>query len=191
MARAPRIYTRAGDEGRTRLAGGEEVSKTHPRIVAYGTIDELNASVGLVRVALEAEGEGEMWKLLGSFALEAQRRLFEVGCELACPDASSSDGIPSIDEDAVRRLESEIDSLSEGTPPLRAFLLPGCSPAEAAFHHARTVCRRTEREVLALHEEIPVRGEILRYLNRLSDYLFVAARAASRAAGVQETTWTP
>ena len=185
-----RIYTRAGDGGRTSLAGGHEVAKTHPRIGAYGTVDELNACIGLAVVAVD-KVPGLLPGRLSAFLIDCQSRLFELGSELACLPEDIGEDTPKIDGEAVGILEAEIDALEAGLPSLRSFILPGGGEAGAALHLARCVCRRAEREVIALHEESAVREEALRYLNRLSDYLFVAARVAALSAGVEDRPWIP
>ncbi|MFW5878773.1 MAG: cob(I)yrinic acid a,c-diamide adenosyltransferase [Myxococcota bacterium] len=184
-----RIYTRTGDTGSTCLAGGRRVSKIHPRVEAYGTVDELNACIALAMVELEKAGD-EVSRRIRDFLLESQSRLFELGAELACLPEDLRADMPMIREAAVARVEGAIDELEAKLPELRVFVLPGGGRAGAQLHFVRTVCRRAEREILRLHEESPVRGEALRYVNRLSDYLFVAARAAAVAAGEDETVWT-
>ncbi len=188
MSRKARLYTRIGDDGTTRLAGGQKVPKTHPRIAAYGGIDELNAMIGVVIAAIPREPR-DVEQRLCSFLLDTQRRLFELGAELACLPEDQTESMPRVCEEAIVALEAEIDALDEQLPRLEAFILPGGSQAGAALQLARTVCRRVEIDVLCLHEISPVRKETLKYINRLSDYLFVAGRVASRAAGEDESTW--
>lgn len=179
-----KIYTKTGDDGATGLFGGDRVPKTDARVRAYGEVDELNAVLGLARSALPA-GDG-MADVLQSI----QSELFDVGAELATtPSRAAKGDVPLIAEADVQRLERTIDAYEERLAPLASFILPGGSAAAAQLHVARTVCRRAERAVVALGGEGPVRGEVLRYLNRLSDLLFVLAREANRAAGVDDVPW--
>jgi cob(I)alamin adenosyltransferase len=175
-----KIYTRTGDEGRTGLFGGARVGKNDVRVDAYGTVDETNAALGLVRAAdLPAELQGELLRL--------QEDLFVVGAELACdPNKTDKLNLPLIGQQRIEELEQWIDSLEAQLPPLAHFILPGGSPAAAALHLARTVCRRAERRVLDVS---PVRAEVLIYLNRLSDLLFVLARHANQLAQVDDFPW--
>ncbi|HEY1561450.1 MAG TPA: cob(I)yrinic acid a,c-diamide adenosyltransferase [Caulobacteraceae bacterium] len=182
-----RIYTRAGDAGTTRLANGETVSKASPRVAAYGDVDELNAVIGLVR--LETGGDETLDPILA----RVQNDLFDLGADLATPPRR--DGAPEalrILAVQVERLEREIDSLNEHLAPLQSFVLPGGSPAAARLHHARTVCRRAERFAAGfLVEDLSgAHAEALRYLNRLSDLLFVMARTAN-AKGPGDELWAP
>ena len=179
-----KIYTRRGDSGETDLAGGKRVGKDALRVEAYGAVDELNAFVGVAIVQSDPRWHG---------VLEAiQRTLFEVGSALATPpdatqSALSSEGSTEAD---VSELEAAIDEADEDLPPLRAFVLPGGCPAAAAFHAARTVCRRAERRVVALDRVESISDATLHYLNRLSDLLFVLARAENLRAGVPDVEWT-
>jgi cob(I)alamin adenosyltransferase len=181
-----KLYTRTGDAGTTALFGGGRVSKAHPRVEAYGAVDELNAVLGVAAAAL---GEGR-WRE----EIEAvQARLFDLGADLAAPPGSAAAAhVPRAAEEWVSALERDIDRFTEAVPPLRTFVLPGGHPAAAALQLARTVCRRAERRVVAAGEageEIePVAG---RYLNRLSDWLFAAARLVNEQAGVAEIRWQP
>lgn len=182
-----KIYTRAGDGGRTRLVTGEEVVKTDPRVEAYGAVDELNAILGVVR--LETASDALLDPILGRI----QNDLFDLGADLATPDLGDQTG-PAlrIVESQVRRLEVEIDRLNAELSPLTSFVLPGGTRAAAHLHVARTVCRRAERRTVFLLDEAGVgpHGPALRYLNRLSDLLFVAARFAN-AGGVGDVLWKP
>ncbi|HJK95298.1 MAG TPA: cob(I)yrinic acid a,c-diamide adenosyltransferase [Polyangiaceae bacterium LLY-WYZ-15_(1-7)] len=178
-----KIYTKTGDEGRTGLFGGERVSKTSARVWAYGEVDELNSALGLVRSQLDSD---ELDTLLSAIQCE----LFDIGAELAStPGRREKGSMPLIDEPAVTRLEEAIDRHQESLPPLETFILPGGTPAAAHLHLARTVCRRAERRVVALTTEDAVRPILLRYLNRLSDLLFVLARVANDQAGVKDVPW--
>jgi cob(I)alamin adenosyltransferase len=180
-----RIYTRTGDAGTTRLASGKPVSKADPRVEAYGAVDEANACVGLARTHLAADPE------LDAMLARVQNELFDLGADLATPPRpdEAEGSVLRILDGQVARLEGEIDSLNAQLPPLASFILPGGAPAAAALHLARTVCRRAEREAVRLVEAgEPVSGPALRYLNRLSDFLFVAARWAN-GRGEAEVFW--
>ncbi len=180
-----RIYTKTGDEGKTGLFGGERVPKDHARVAAYGEVDELNAAIGLARAQEPRDFEDELLQAI-------QRHLFTIGAELATPDPArlaKALGGPPLGETDVAALERAIDRLDAGLPPLQAFILPGGAPKGAALHVARTVCRRAERGVVGLAREVVVSPAIGRYLNRLSDLLFVLARAANARAGVGDLPW--
>jgi cob(I)alamin adenosyltransferase len=180
-----RIYTRSGDAGTTRLASGAQVSKADARVEAYGAVDEANACLGLARV--HTKGFGEFDALLARL----QNELFDLGADLATP-ATADEALGSrlrILDSQVMRLESEIDALNAELPELKSFILPGGTPAAAALHLARTVCRRAEREAVRLSEAgESISGPAMRYLNRLSDLLFVAARYANDK-GATEVFW--
>jgi len=179
-----RIYTRTGDAGRTRLASGATVSKADPRVEAYGAVDETNACIGLARV--QAGRDGLLDDILG----RVQNELFDLGADLATPEG----GVVALRilDSQVERLEREIDQLNGDLAPLTSFVLPGGSPIAAALHLARTVCRRAEREAVRLAEidGQTVAPAALRYLNRLSDLLFVASRWAN-AKGDDDVLWRP
>lgn len=178
-----KIYTRTGDSGDTSLLGGERVSKAEPRVGAYGDVDELNAHLGVARAAIDDEQ-------LSSMLQRLQQDLFAVGARLADSARRVADRVAkaAIGDADVRRLEQWIDQLEAELPPLRRFILAGGSPAGSALHVARAVCRRAERSVVALGADA-VEPEILVFLNRLSDLLFVIARAANHRAGVPEIEW--
>ena len=178
-----KIYTRTGDDGTTGLLGGRRVRKSDPRIDCYGTVDELNAVVGVAAAVAPPA--------LAAQLRAVQNDLFVLGSHLAVP-ADRSPGavpLPALDESVTARLESEIDAAEADLPPLRQFILPGGSEASARLHFARTVCRRAERSAAALAEQSPVPPLVVRYLNRLSDWLFVMARSANRSAGVDDVPW--
>jgi len=183
VPRLTRIYTRTGDDGRTALGTGQRVSKAAQRIVACGTVDELNAQLGLALAAAPAPE-------LSAPLRRIQNDLFHVGAELCIPDSerAASPG-PTIRPQHVAALEQLIDQLNAQLPPLKNFVLPGGHPAAAQLHVARTVCRRAEREVVRLAEAETVSRHLLAYLNRLSDALFVMARYQNKLAGVDETLW--
>jgi cob(I)alamin adenosyltransferase len=180
-----KIYTKTGDEGTTGLFGGGRVRKDEARVEAYGTIDELNAVVGLVRAS---KVPGDVDAVLSA----VQEDLFVIGAELATV-AGKEDKLPMqlLGEDRAVLLESVIDRMEETLPALTSFVVPGGSPGGALLHQARTVSRRAERRTLSASSETPIRREILVYLNRLSDLLFVAARRANHAAGTPDVPWTP
>jgi cob(I)alamin adenosyltransferase len=185
MVTLNRIYTKTGDAGTTRLATGQQVSKTDGRVEAYGVVDETNACVGLARVSLAADPE------LDAMLGRIQNELFDLGADLATPakpDEAEGSKLRILDSQ-VERLEREIDSLNDRLPPLQSFILPGGTPAAAALHLARTVSRRAEREAVRLVETgAHVSPPAMRYLNRLSDFLFVAARWANDG-GKAEVFW--
>jgi cob(I)alamin adenosyltransferase len=188
MVTLNRIYTRTGDAGSTRLATGEEVSKTHPRVAAYGAVDETNACVGLVRQHTAADA------LLDAILARIQNDLFDLGADLATPESDKPLAWEPLRILAVQveRLEQEIDLLNGELSDLTSFVLPGGSPASAALHLARTVCRRAERETVALAAmpDQRVSAEAVKFLNRLSDLLFVASRWANDK-GAADVLWTP
>jgi cob(I)alamin adenosyltransferase len=178
-----KIYTKTGDAGETSLFDGTRVPKTDPRVAAYGDVDELHASLGVVGAAgVDAQ--------LAEWTLALQRDLFALGARLADPSHKIAARVTKIviSHESVARLEGWIDTLEAELPPLRHFILAGGSPAGAALHLSRAVCRRAERAVLALGAA-QVEPVVLAYLNRLSDLLFVMARAANRRAGAVETEW--
>jgi cob(I)alamin adenosyltransferase len=177
-----KIYTRTGDTGETSLFDGTRVGKSEPRVDAYGEVDELNACLGLVC----ASGPGQE---IVAEIVRLQRDLFALGAQLADPGEKLAARVTKavLGDDDVARLEQLIDRFEAELPPLRRFILAGGSPAGAALHVARAVCRRAERRMVAL--EPPVDGVLLRYINRLSDLLFVLARAVNHRAGVAETEW--
>lgn len=182
-----KIYTRTGDEGTTALFGGKRVTKSHPRIDAYGTVDETNSSLGEARAHLAGEpGAERLDETLGRL----QEELFILGADLATPEDAKT-VVPRIDEDHVAQLEADIDAYSDDLEPLRNFILPGGTVAAATLHSARTTCRRAERLTVKAVTQEPLNQQAAIYLNRLSDLLFVLARWANRQAGVREDTWAP
>jgi cob(I)alamin adenosyltransferase len=178
-----RVYTRQGDSGETALAGGQRVAKDSLRIEAYGTVDELNAFIGVARAGAPDE--------LAAILLRVQHELFNLGSILATLPEDVHPKQARVTDAEVARLETEMDRMNEGLPPLRSFVLPGGSRLNAELHVCRTVCRRAERVCVALAREESVPEEAIRYLNRLSDALFVWSRWASRVEGVAETLWEP
>lgn len=182
-----RIYTRTGDEGETGLFGGGRVPKSHPRVTAYGTVDELNAALGWVVTRLG--GAGAAGPMADRLAV-IQGDLFAMGAHLATPpDARSRDHLPPLPEGRPTELEAWIDEADSELEPLKSFILPGGSEPGAALHLARTACRRAERAVVALAAAEEVEAGVLVYLNRLSDLLFVMARVENRRAGVGDVEW--
>ena len=180
-----KIYTKTGDKGETGLFGGGRVSKDHPRVEAYGDIDELNAALGMARSV-------ELMPRIDEVLVPVQRDLFSIGALLATPNLDKVRQQlekARIDEDRVAQLERAIDDGEAELEPLKSFILPGGTPKSAALHVARTVCRRAERRVIALRREVDVPAIVIQYLNRLSDLLFVLARVANRRAGAGEVTW--
>jgi cob(I)alamin adenosyltransferase len=179
-----KIYTRTGDAGHTGLYGGDRVAKTSRRVEAYGTVDEANSAIGLARAELSAEAG------LDATLAGLQDGLFDVGADLATPnDAPQSSRLSRIDAQDVERLEGLIDLYEAENSPLQHFIHPGGTRGAAALHVARAISRRAEREVLRLEAEEPTNHEVVRYLNRLSDLLFVLARVANARAGVHEEAW--
>jgi len=189
-----RVYTRLGDRGETALVGGRRVPKDSPRIVAYGTIDELNAVVGLVRV-FNAEGmktrgprrKRHAW--LDATLRKIQNQLFDVGSELATPPDAAYAGMFRVGEGEVTELEHIMDGCQKDLAPLKSFVLPGGGRIQGFLHQARTVCRRAERELLALSRVEPVGEWPLRYVNRLSDLFFVLGRWVGKHMGEKEYLW--
>lgn len=177
-----KIYTKTGDRGTTGLVGGSRVAKTDPRIAAIGDVDELNAVLGWVRAV------GPAVDLDGILA-EAQARLFDLGAELATPQEAKFDN-RYLDEIDVHRIEQSIDVLDDALPQLANFILPGGAEAASRLHMARSACRRAERSVLALKEVVEIRDVAIEFLNRLSDWLFVAARTVNVRSGVEDVKWT-
>jgi cob(I)alamin adenosyltransferase len=181
-----KIYTRTGDDGLTSLLGGRRVRKDELRIEAIGAVDEVNASLGVVRMELSRSGicPPELDQLLA----QIQHRLFEMGAELASPAAGKTPTGTLADDD-IAELEAAIDRHEADLEPLRVFILPGGSPAASQLHVARGVCRRSERRLVRLAAAEPIRGELLRYMNRLSDLLFVLARAVNQTNRVTDVAW--
>ncbi len=183
MPRITKVYTRTGDDGTTALGSGRRLSKDAPRVACYGTVDELNSVLGVVRATGVATR-------LDALLATVQNELFHLGSDL-CTLEEDKDRtpVPRIEERHVVALESAIDALQEDLAPLTNFVLPGGAPAAAHLHVARTVCRRAERKLVSLARDEAVGGHTLRYLNRLSDLLFVMARWENREKGVDDVTW--
>ena len=180
MVYLSRIYTKAGDQGETGLGDGRRVPKDDPRVTAYGEVDELNAVLGLLAASCPDAAELELVR-------SVQNDLFDVGADLCVPPAEGEKGL-RVTAAQAERLEKAIDRVNDGLQPLRSFVLPGGTPAAGWLHLARTVCRRAERSVVTLMRTEPVNPQVLVYLNRLSDLLFVLARAAN---GSNDVLWVP
>lgn len=184
-----KIYTRTGDQGSTALYAGPRVQKNHQRVEAYGTIDEANASLGLAAAAC-----GNQHPRLRAILARLQQEMFDAGADLADPEAKP-DGTgrrqPRITARHVEQLEADIDGLQSQLAPLRQFIMPGGGETAARLHFSRTVVRRAERRVITAAEQSSLNDEVIRYLNRLSDLLFVMARFANQTEGVADITWQP
>lgn len=179
-----RIYTKTGDQGTTSLFGGKRVSKADLRIEAYGTVDELNSWMGLLR-------DQEVNVPRKDTLLAIQDHLFTIGSMLATEPGNERVKIPQLEEGDILLLESQIDTMETALPPLRSFILPGGHSSVSFGHVARTVCRRAERRVIGLHRVEPVAPVVIKYLNRLSDYLFVLTRQMGHDLKAEESPWKP
>jgi cob(I)alamin adenosyltransferase len=179
-----KIYTKTGDKGQTSLIGGTRVPKHHIRIEAYGTVDELNSWIGVLRDSIAEEA-------VTTLLIEIQDRLFTMGSLLAADPEKSKMKLPELEDADITRLEQAIDAMNEHLPPMRSFVLPGGHITVSHCHVARCVCRRAERNVTHLSETAAVSAVIGQYLNRLSDYLFVLSRKLAHDLGATETPWKP
>jgi cob(I)alamin adenosyltransferase len=179
-----KIYTKKGDGGTTGLIGGTRLPKYHVRIESYGTVDELNSYIGLIRDLI---GDATIVPVL----LEIQDRLFTIGSHLAADPEKSNMKLPELHEKDVEYLENSIDAMEESLPPMKFFVLPGGHPTVSQCHIARCVCRRAERTIAHLAENEPVEALISSYMNRLSDYLFVLSRKLAPDLNANETPWNP
>lgn len=179
-----KIYTKTGDKGSTSLIGGTRVAKSDLRIEAYGTVDELNSYIGLVR-------DQEVNKTRMDVLKEIQDRLFTIGALLATDPDKSKMKTPDLHEEDITLLEKEIDSMTAEVPPLRAFVLPGGHQSVSFCHVARCVCRRAERLTIRLQQVAEVDDLVIKYLNRLSDYLFALCRKMTQELGAEEVVWKP
>jgi cob(I)alamin adenosyltransferase len=187
-----KIYTKMGDGGKTMLADGSFVSKSHERIESYGTCDELNSHIGMLISFLEGRADAHQFVEMTRQLLRIQNHLFDIGSELATPGLDPSKSkLRLIGTTDIALLESEIDGWQNSLAPLRNFLLPGGNPANAQAHICRTVCRRAERLCVRLAEREVIRTEVLVYLNRLSDWFFVGSRLISHLTGSPEILWQP
>lgn len=183
MIKKSNVYTRTGDLGTTALIGGTRVKKNHARVEAYGDVDELNSQIGRLETmgALDAPAH--------EFLNWVQNKLFDLGCYLATDTHGDMVEAQGFGQDTISKIEHEIDKMDNNLPPLRAFILPGGCPAAAFANISRAVCRRVERRIIALSENIWVDPNVIRFINRLSDYLFVLGRNLNLVAGVEERTW--
>lgn len=177
-----KIYTKGGDRGETSLIGGQRVPKDHLRIEAYGTLDELNSFIGMLRDQAEAAA-------VRSELIRIQQQVFTAESRLAMGSGARPESLPVLPETEVTFLEAQIDLMNEKLPPLTRFILPGGHPVVSLAHIARTVCRRAERHIISLSRENAVEDVILRYLNRLSDYFFVLARYLAQETNAGESPW--
>jgi len=187
MVKLNRIYTRTGDDGHTGLVGGTRIEKTAPRVCAYGDVDELNAHIAKASFLADKSGRPRLSNKL----ITIENELFDLGAELATPPGSEWPNMTRVTEELVQRLERWIDELNASLSELRSFVLPGGSELNCELHVARAVCRRAERSILVLHAEEPVSLEVLQYVNRLSDLLFVMSRFDIAEAGGKELLWVP
>lgn len=192
-----RIYTRTGDKGKTALIGGTKVPKSHIRIDSYGTIDELNSFIGLLidqlQLAATAPIGSAPFNAVNTQLREIQDRLFTIGASLACdPDKDLKMRIPDLKDEDITLLESAIDTMEDSLPEMKFFILPGGHPAISTAHICRCVCRRAERICVEMQEqEMFIEPIVIRYINRLSDYLFVVARYAGHTLQIPEIPWKP
>ena len=179
-----KIYTKTGDTGTTGLFGGGRVSKSHYRVEAYGTVDELNAYIGMVR-------DQEVNQKRKAILVDIQNHLFSIGADMATAHDAGKAKIPKLSEEDIIQLENEIDQMEETLPEMRHFILPGGHVSVSFCHMARCVCRRAERLSVALDQKEAVDPLAIKYLNRLSDYLFVLSRKISQEVGAEEIPWKP
>lgn len=179
-----KIYTKTGDAGTTALFGGQRVLKSHNRIDAYGTVDELNAFIGLLHDQTVNQSRQEI-------LIDIQNKLFTIGAILATEPGNEKVKVPQLTEADVQALEKAIDMMDAHLPPIRNFVLPGGHPSVSFGHVARTVCRRAERLIIGLNEQEKVQPMVIQYMNRLSDYLFVLCRQMAADLNVLETPWKP
>ena len=179
-----KIYTKKGDEGKTGLIGGTRVSKNDLKINAYGTVDELNAYIGLLRDLINDD-------LFASQLIEIQDRLFTAGSLLAVSDSGCQMVLPTISKNDIENLENWIDAMDESLPEMKSFVLPGGHEVVSTCHIARTICRRSERCIVTLNEHAEVNPILLAYFNRLSDYLFTLGRSMASKLNIKETPWSP
>ncbi len=185
-----KLYTRTGDDGTTGLFGGERVDKDHPRVEAYGTVDEINACIGFAAAAC-AEGEPGHPQMMDIFR-QLQSRLFEIGADLATPAGSAKEStIGRIAESHVVEAEAWIDQIEAGNDPMSHFVLPGGTELAGRLHLARTVCRRAERRLVNLSRSATINPSVVKYLNRIGDLLFAMARRANKDGGVADIPWKP
>ena len=191
MVKITKVYTRTGDSGQTGIVGGKRLPKDHPRIEAYGTVDELNSVIGIVLSFLEHKKVSNRSLKLKMILEAVQQKLFDMGSELATLAGDEYKGQINLQSEDVEWLEEIIDAMNDELEPLNSFILPGGTPLNSFLHQARTVCRRAEREVIKLNQVDLVSPEIIKYLIRLSDFLFVSGRWVAETLGEKETLWEP
>jgi cob(I)alamin adenosyltransferase len=185
-----KLYTRTGDDGTTGLFGGQRVSKDHPRVEAYGTVDELNACIGFAAAACDVDQP--LHQSLRAIFAQLQSRLFDIGADLATPEGAKHESkITRITDEHVREVEQWIDEIEKSNKPMKSFVLPGGTELAARLHLARTVCRRAERSMIALNHSEPVSDGAIIYINRVSDLLFAMARRMNKEARVDDVPWVP
>ena len=191
MVKITKVYTRTGDSGETGLVGGKRLQKDHPRIEAFGSVDELNSVLGLVLSFLVQKDASDRRKKLELIFEAIQQKIFDMGSELATLPGDEYKGQITIQAEDAEWLEEIIDAMNEELQPLKSFILPGGTSLNASLHHARTVCRRAERDIIKLKQIDLVSPEILKFINRLSDLLFVVGRWVTETLGEKETLWQP
>lgn len=185
-----KIYTKGGDQGETSLVGGARVSKSHQRLNVYGTLDELNSVLGLIAAQNKSFSDGRFSDQVNSRLKRVQDNLFNLGSHLACEDEKILSQLPKANAKLISELEADLDLWESELPPLRNFILPGGHILAAYAHLARTVCRRGEREAVELRKTLPVEPEVVVFLNRLSDWLFLLARKFNAIAGERDVEWS-
>ena len=191
MVKITKVYTRMGDSGKTGLVGGKRLPKDHPRIEAFGSVDELNSVIGIALSYLAQKEVSKRREKMESILEAIQQKLFDTGSELATLPGDEYEGQINIKAEDSEWLEEIIDAMNEELQPLKSFILPGGTSLNAFLHQARTVCRRAERDIIKLNQIDLVNPEIIKYINRLSDYLFVAGRWVTETLGETETLWQP
>ena len=191
MVKITKVYTRTGDSGKTGLVGGKRLPKDHPRIEAFGSVDELNSVIGIALSYLAQKEVSKRREKMESILEAIQQKLFDTGSELATLPGDEYEGQINIKAEDSEWLEEIIDAMNEELQPLKSFILPGGTSLNAFLHQARTVCRRAERDIIKLNQIDLVNPEIIKYINRLSDYLFVAGRWVAETLGETETLWQP
>ena len=185
-----KLYTKSGDDGTTGLFSGARVSKDHPRIESYGTIDEFNATLGMCSAACNVDNALHR-RLLDIFG-RLQSRMFDIGADLATPEGANNESkIQRIGQEHVQEVEKWIDEIDGANTPLTAFVMPGGTELASRLHLARTICRRAERQMIHLSHTEPVGASLIMYVNRVSDFLFAAARLANKNSGVEDVLWIP
>jgi cob(I)alamin adenosyltransferase len=185
-----KVYTKGGDKGETSLVGGTRVSKAHSRIEVYGTLDELNSVLGIISARTPELKSGAFPDELTRRLMSVQNNLFNLGSQLACEDSNLLSQLPSANPTLVSQLEGDMDRWEAELPPLKNFVLPGGSELASFAHLARTICRRAERQAVRLRSETEIDGNVIIFLNRLSDWLFTLSRKLNSVAGFQDVEWS-